>query len=857
MFDDILKLSQQPKSAKHFFGSIVIASANGGHTKLVIDGQQRITTISLLLLAAIRAVKDQSMEIKSSSSINNAIDNYLRSQFSKEANGRKIKLMPIIRDRIAYDKLFDYCINDAEVELDEASKVTINFHYFYNCIERNKDVLSFDLLLQAIENLTVIAIDLDRDDDAQLIFESLNSTGLDLTEADKIRNYMFMSLTKEEQRYCFKEYWQKIENATAKDPTNFLHDYLTIQNTHKKRTRKSEIYIGWKSYMEGNNRQLDRKEEFKKMLHFVRYYQQYSEAKLSTKKLSEKIANIGHLQTDVVSVFFTEFLEYADRSQLSDDEIFKVIDFVECYLVRRAACRQFSSGLSDVFSGLHKETIRLLKDKSLSYSKLMAYNLLGRKGKQGEWPRDTEFSYALKSNDAYNLAKPALRLILERLDNDMPGEHTTVVADLQNKLSKIDHIMPKTLTENWKAMLGPDYVEIHNQYFNSLANLAIIGSLNKYSKKDFAIKCNGDESATKDNYGYFFSKYRLTRSIASHKQWTRDELEQRAQCIVDTLLQIYPLPKIDFALQLESISSDNVLLSDTEFDPTGGISIKAYRLFGREDAVSSWKEMYVDVIRALYQEHGPKMGLKNKPHDALEKSHRQTRWVKIDEEKYVNTELKPKEQIIKLRDMFERCNLECSELEFILSPNKGQSRSADQLALPVSEAPLENESSDIKAPVQEESLNDYDSKSPDAPASSSELVEVFLSNASFNPEGNKLLDYRLFGYGRDYYSKFYEVSKRFGWKDMFIQVANAVWDMDEHKEQMDKLFANEVFPYKLTKASNPDHCRKIADNKYIYNTISSSNVVKALHKLFEACGIDKQELTFICKQKANKSPQDS
>lgn len=207
--------------------------------------------------------------------------------------------------------------------------------------------------------------------------------------------------------------------------------------------------------------------------------------------------------------------------------------------------------------------------------------------------------------------------------------------------------------------------------------------------------------------------------------------------------------------------------------------------------------------------------------------------------------------------MFERCNLECSELEFILSPNKGQSRSADQLALPVSEAPLENESSDIKAPVQEESLNDYDSKSPDAPASSSELVEVFLSNASFNPEGNKLLDYRLFGYGRDYYSKFYEVSKRFGWKDMFIQVANAVWDMDEHKEQMDKLFANEVFPYKLTKASNPDHCRKIADNKYIYSTISSSNVVKALHKLFEACGIDKQELTFICKQKANKSPQDS
>ena len=127
----------------------------------------------------------------------------------------------------AYDKIF--C---NEEPFEEGSKLTRNFKYFYDRLTRKPYSLTFDQLLEAIERLQIISIELDADDDAQLIFESLNSTGLALTEADKIRNYLLMSLSQNEQMDCFKNYWQKIESATDNQPTRFLRDYHTIVPFH-------------------------------------------------------------------------------------------------------------------------------------------------------------------------------------------------------------------------------------------------------------------------------------------------------------------------------------------------------------------------------------------------------------------------------------------------------------------------------------------------------------------------------------------------------------------------------------------------------------------------------------------------
>lgn len=156
-----------------------------------------MTTITLLLLAGIKAVNDGLLEISNESRKDEAYDLFLNAKYCNSE--RKIKLVPIENDRIAYDKIFN-----GEDELDEDSKITRNFRHFYDKLTRKPQQLTFDNLLDAVEHLQIISIELDADDDAQLIFESLNSTGLALTEADKIRNYLLMSLTAEEQQLCFK-----------------------------------------------------------------------------------------------------------------------------------------------------------------------------------------------------------------------------------------------------------------------------------------------------------------------------------------------------------------------------------------------------------------------------------------------------------------------------------------------------------------------------------------------------------------------------------------------------------------------------------------------------------------------------
>ena len=264
LFNDLVKLSKQHKQT-HFFGSIVTASADAyGRNRLVIDGQQRITTISLLLLAGIKAVKDGKLLVSNEARLNEAYEMFLLAKFSSA--DRKIKLVPIESDRIAYDLIFD----NAEDKFIAESKVTRNFMYFYGLLTKTPQEFSFDDLLNTIERLQIITIELDNNDDAQLIFESLNSTGLALTEADKIRNYLLMSLSPEEQQQCFKDYWQKIEQATDNEPTMFLRDYLTIRQQRQRHVRLPYMYQEWKKYMEVK----DRKEELAQMLDYAKYYRQ-------------------------------------------------------------------------------------------------------------------------------------------------------------------------------------------------------------------------------------------------------------------------------------------------------------------------------------------------------------------------------------------------------------------------------------------------------------------------------------------------------------------------------------------------------------------------------------------------------
>ena len=663
LFSDLVKLSRSNRCS-HFFGSIVTSSADSSYNRLVIDGQQRLTTISLLLLAGIKAVKDGAIEISEESKIDEAYEVFLKAKFCNSE--RKIKLVPIENDRIAYDKIFN-----EEDSFDEDSKVTRNYRHFYDLLTRKPQALSFDQLLDAIERLQIISIELDSDDDAQLIFESLNSTGLALTEADKIRNYLLMSLTPEEQHMCFKNYWQKIEQATENQPTKFLRDYLTIQQQLQRPVRQSNIYYEWKKYMDGHGR----KEELVKMLDYAHYYQQVTEAKLSTAKLSEKMRHICNIETDVTNVFFIQFLKYASANNLSEDEIFKVIDLVENYLARRIVCNMPGNALTQVFCALHKDVLKSIEEYSSanvelgnSYSDILTYHIMRRDGNY-QLPRDMQFVESIKTRDAYHMLKPFQIFLFERLENSVHGEYNDVATDMKKKDATIEHIMPQTLNGDWKAMLGDNYEEIQDKYLHTFANLTLTGINSELSNKPFEIKRDGKKIGNEIYPGYKNSKYRLTKNVTLCDKWTEIELQNRCNEIVATFLRLYPLPQTTFKPLPKPV--DEASLDEETFSPTNR-NLKGFRLFGNEYNETTWKgmllhvvklvmERYTDIVDTLYDAEGFFWSAKQAD----------TRYcTMIAPQKYLWTSMDNRSKLRCLRFLFEKCDIAESELVLLLEPVK-------------------------------------------------------------------------------------------------------------------------------------------------------------------------------------------
>lgn len=658
LFNDLVKLSQTDNKT-HFFGSIVTSPADNGFDRLVIDGQQRLTTISLLLLAGIKAVKNNALE----GDVEEAKEVFLMAKYCNQE--RKIKLVPIDGDRIAYDQVF----LDKE-PFDEESKVTRNFRHFYDRLLKEKPFVNFDQLLDAIERLQIISIELSQDDDAQLIFESLNSTGLALTEADKVRNFLLMGLKQEEQKDCYEKYWREIESATDKEPTMFLRDYLTIKEQLPRHVRQPDMYREWKKHMEGH----DRKEELAEMLKYAQCYRQITKAEFATPELSEKIRHICNIETDLANVFFIQFFLYATEQKMAKEEMLKVIDLVENYLARRIVCNMPTNALTQVFCALHKDVLKSIdeyrtanKELKSSYSDILAYHILRRNGTY-VMPKDADFENAISTRDAYHMPKPYQIFLFERLENHGQGEYNDVAKEMRDGVATLEHIMPRTLNNEWKEMLGDNYEEIHEKYLDTFANLTLTGINSTLSNNSFAVKRDGKTSNKGEQVpGYKNSKYRLTKRVSDCERWTEAELKERRNEIAHKFLSLYPTPKTTFTPLPKPV--DEVSLEDDTFTPTFR-QLKGFRLFGEEHTTTSWKDMLVRVVQIVTERHPDTV---DSLYDNLSflVSH-ETKYLKyftqVAPHRFLNTTMDNKSKISSLRSLFEKCDIAESELIFILEP---------------------------------------------------------------------------------------------------------------------------------------------------------------------------------------------
>ena len=300
LFSDLQKIHEK-NITSHFFGSIVSVKASETENDLlIIDGQQRITTISILILAAINAVKNGLMTCESEEFLKDTMEKYLFAKYRRHVE-RKIKLRPIDDDLKAYDALFT---NDKEqfVPADK-SGITNNYLFFYNLITGQGHPLVFEDLIESIERLIIIDICLDSKDNPQLIFESLNSCGKDLEEADKVRNYLLMSQSKELQEQYYYNYWRKIEQATDGEPTMFIRDYLTLKN--KVISNIEELYFDFKTYDETSN--ISREELLADMWKYAKYYRMVDKGETDSPKLNRKLHQLGSIGSYVCNAINVSF----------------------------------------------------------------------------------------------------------------------------------------------------------------------------------------------------------------------------------------------------------------------------------------------------------------------------------------------------------------------------------------------------------------------------------------------------------------------------------------------------------------------------------------------------------------------
>lgn len=659
LFSDLVKLHEEARRS-HFFGSIVTCRANDVNDDyLVIDGQQRITTISLLLIAMVNAAKAGDLAYDEERKIEKIYNTYIIDEY--QDNERKVKLKPIKNDM----KSFDALIYEGPENYVRESNVTRNYEFFYNELKSCK--LKLEDIFESIKKLVVIDIRLERDDDAQLIFESLNSTGLDLSEADKIRNFLLMSMTTEQQELCYEKYWNKIEVYTGYDPTMFVRDFLTVRT--KTIPNIENLYFDFKSFVERYG--LSREEVMSEMTEYAKYWDIFTNLKADNPKLNIKFRQLNTIESTVGMAFYMAFLKYASDNHFTPEEVFDVFDLIEAYWARRIMCNYPANAMNKAFATMHQDVLRLRgeqKAKGVEPSKyidILKFVLLKRQG-TGTFPTDLEVAEEFKKRQIYRIPQPYRNFLFERMENcdNAEGKWENVVPHIKDGSYTIEHIMPQTLTAAWRQQLGEESERIHQEYLHTFANLTLTGYNSSYSNRPFEEKKKGYDYKGKHVYGFDESHFSLSNYIKTVDQWTEKELLERQKILLDRFMRLWPMPTTDFK-PVEK-DTDHVSFDDEDTMLTGR-KIIAFSYQDEHIKVSSWKEMLVAVCQLLYKDSPSSIHVlcnantwvHNKP--APEYS-------PFADGCYVFTSCGTPTKISCLRYLFSKLNLLPSDLEFELMP---------------------------------------------------------------------------------------------------------------------------------------------------------------------------------------------
>lgn len=578
LYDDLVKVIKTNRKT-HFFGSIVsVYEPSGKNIEfLVIDGQQRLTTVSLLLLAMYNLIQKGVIVPQDDMLATRIYEEFLVDKYQKQET--RIKLKPVKNDKKAFGKLFD-----ADGEHIRGSNITNNYNYFYERIQKQE--ISIDELFDAICRLEIISIRLENDDNPQLIFESLNSTGLDLSEGDKIRNFILMGLPSQQQELYYEKYWNRIEEHTGYDVSAFIRDYLSVKQ--QEIPAQKRIYRDFKEYVNSANIELEILLD--ELLKYAKRYAILLRGCPDNRTLDACIYRLNRLETTVTRPFFLEVLRLQDEKVLNIDDVTDIFLTTENYLLRRSICDLPTNVLNKVFLTLHHEIMRY-DGTAANYIEKFKYALTSKK-ERARFPDDDEFAMLFSERQIYQMNSKNKVYILERLENDNTLEDKDVYRHVDAGDYSIEHIMPQHLTPTWIKALGADYEQIHEQWLHRIANLTLTAYNSKYSNSSF------EEKKTME-HGFSQSGIRLNQDIAKKDKWTLAELEERDSALTQRALKIWVRPTTDYKPAEKQLDSYTL---DDDAETFSGRLIAKFNYKNTEQPVGSWAEMYEKVLRILYAE---------------------------------------------------------------------------------------------------------------------------------------------------------------------------------------------------------------------------------------------------------------
>jgi len=662
LWEDLLQVIDNNYKT-HFFGSIVsVVTTSPKLTEyLIIDGQQRITTISLIMAAICNLVKDGKLS-DDKGLVEKIYNEYLIDPYQQGDSKFRLKL--ITQDREVYNRIIDMDMDG----IPEDSNVRINYDYFVGQILKNQNKYSVDQLFGAIRSLFIVDIQLTQgEDDPQLIFESLNSTGLALSEADKIRNLVLMNLPIKQQTEYYSKYWQKIEANTSIDKnsvSDYVRDFLTMKL--RRIPRADRVYFEFKDYSQSGEIELGNL--LCEMLKYSRYYHMILTAEHTHPGIQKALKMLLTLDNRVTFPYLLELFDDFDNEVFAADQMLLVLRFMESFLFRRTICSVPTNALNKYFASLEKD-IRRYPEWKTKYAEVLFY-IASKRHSSSRYPSDEEFLQELVTRDIYHMQARNKVYLLEELENYDEREIVDVSSLLKNGELTIEHIMPQTLTTIWENTLGNDFLAIHMELLHTLGNLTLSAYNSTYSNRPFLEKKEMPK-------GFRESKLTLNKYVQTCDNWGKTQIEARAQMLANAAIKRWQEYQSSYQPAASEMSTYS--LEDEEshrFQVLG-----SYEFQGIDVKGITWSGMYKNLFTSLCEKDPSILaafaGASDKKASLLAISvvnHPNTlrTAIQIGHNIYVETNLNTDRKLQVLRELFDLYEIDHEDLTFNVQPENDE-----------------------------------------------------------------------------------------------------------------------------------------------------------------------------------------